>query len=137
MIPISGTIGMGLVLSSSEVLRIGGSTGLILAYALMGTVAAAVMLCIAEMVSLIPEPGALGLLPRRFIDRSLGVTVGVTYWYTAAMAVATLTTTCAEVSTFWTRDVLDIDMGWRITVFLLLIIFINVLGVKVKSPFLT
>lgn len=47
------------------------------------------------------------------------------------MEIATLTTTCAEVSTYWSRDVLDIDIGWRITVFLLLIILINVLGVKV------
>lgn len=50
------------------------------------------------------------------------------------MEIATLTTTCAEVSTYWSRDVLDIDLGWRITVFLLLIIFINVLGVKVLNP---
>ena len=47
------------------------------------------------------------------------------------MEVATLTTTCAEVSNYWSRDILDIDVGWRITVFLLLIIMINVLGVKV------
>ena len=47
------------------------------------------------------------------------------------MEVATLTTTCAVVSTYWDREVLDIDMGWRITIFLLLIVFINVLGVKV------
>ena len=47
------------------------------------------------------------------------------------MQIASLTTTCAEVSTYWTRDVLDIDLGWRVTVFLLVIILINVLGVKV------
>lgn len=80
MISIGGTIGMGLVLSSSKVLRLGGSTGLILAYALMGFVVAAVMSCIAEMVALIPEPGALALFPSRFVDKSLGVTVGITYW---------------------------------------------------------
>ena len=47
------------------------------------------------------------------------------------MQIASLTTTCAEVSTYWSRDVLDIDLGWRVTVFLLVIILINVLGVKV------
>lgn len=80
MISIGGTIGMGLFLSSSKVLRLGGSTGLILGYALMGFVVAAVMSCIAEMVALIPEPGALALFPRRFVDRSLGLAVGITYW---------------------------------------------------------
>jgi amino acid transporter len=81
MISIGGTIGMGLVLSSSEILRLSGSTGLVLSYALMGIVVAAVMSCIAEMVSLIPEPGALALFPKRFIDPSLGLAVGVSYWY--------------------------------------------------------
>lgn len=47
------------------------------------------------------------------------------------MQIASLTTTCAEVSGYWSRDVLDIDLGWRVTVFLLVIIIINVLGVKV------
>ena len=51
--------------------------------------------------------------------------------YTSAMEVATLTTTCAEVTQYWSAQILDIDIGWRITVFLLLIIIINVLGVKV------
>ena len=80
MISLSGTIGLGLVLSSSKVLRLGGSTGMILAYTVVGFVVAAVMSCIAEMVSLIPEPGALSLMPKRFVDSSLGLTVGITYW---------------------------------------------------------
>ena len=80
MISLSGTIGLGLVLSSSKVLRLGGSTGMILAYTVVGVVVAAVMSCIAEMVSLIPEPGALSLMPKRFVDSSLGLTVGITYW---------------------------------------------------------
>lgn len=80
MISIGGTIGMGLFLLSGKILRLGGSTGLILSYALMGFVVAAVMSCIAEMVSLIPEPGALALMPKRFFDSSLGFAVGITYW---------------------------------------------------------
>ena len=50
MISIGGTIGMGLLLSSSKALRLGGSTGLIVSYAMMGLVVAAVMSCISEMV---------------------------------------------------------------------------------------
>jgi len=80
MIPISGTIGMGLFLSSGKILHLSGSTGLIVSYAIMGIVIAAVMSCIAEMVALIPEPGALAVFPRRFIDPSLGLTVGISYW---------------------------------------------------------
>ena len=50
MISIGGTLGMGLLLSSSKVLWLGGSTGLIVSYAMMGLVVAAVMSCISEMV---------------------------------------------------------------------------------------
>ena len=81
MICIGGTIGMGLVLSSSDILRLSGSTGAIVAYAMMGIVVAAVMSCIAEMVSLIPEAGAITLFPSRFGDASLGFAVGVGYWW--------------------------------------------------------
>ena len=51
MISIGGTLGMGLLLSSSKILWVGGSTGLITSYAMMGLVVAAVMSCISEMVS--------------------------------------------------------------------------------------
>lgn len=51
MISIGGTLGMGLFLSSSKILWVGGSTGLIISYAMMGFVVAAVMSCISEMVS--------------------------------------------------------------------------------------
>jgi amino acid permease len=80
MISIGGTIGMGLVLSSSKILHLAGSTGVIVAYSMMGVVVAAVMSCLAEMLSLIPEAGAIVLYPSRFIDESLGFTVGVSYW---------------------------------------------------------
>ena len=71
---------MGLVLSSSKILHLSGSTGLIIAYAIMGLVVIAVMSCIAEMISLLPEPGGLALFPKNFVDNSLGFAVGVSYW---------------------------------------------------------
>ena len=49
------------------------------------------------------------------------------------MAVATLTNTTVNLTTYWDRDVLDLDLGWRITVLLLVLIVINVMGVRVYS----
>ncbi|KAI9807433.1 MAG: hypothetical protein M1833_000178 [Piccolia ochrophora] len=130
MISIGGTIGMGLVLSSSRILHLSGSTGLIIAYAMMGIIVAAVMSCIAEMVSLIPEPGALALFPARFFDSSLGLAVGISYWFTYAVGLATLTTATTIISTYWSGDLIQLDVGWRITIFLIIIIGINIFGVK-------
>ncbi|KAI9894305.1 MAG: hypothetical protein M1814_003061 [Vezdaea aestivalis] len=131
MISIGGTIGTGLLVSSSKILHLSGSTGVIVAYSMVGMVVAAVMSCVAEMVSLVPEPGALALFPGRYIDPSLGVAVGISYWFTNAMAATTLTTSTTVLTTYWSRDVLDLDTGWRITIFLLILIAINVFGVKV------
>jgi amino acid permease len=80
MISVSGTIGIGLVLTSSSILRLSGSTGAIVAYAMMGLVVASVVSCIAEMLSLMPAPGAIMLFPSRFVNESLGFAVGVSYW---------------------------------------------------------
>ena len=49
------------------------------------------------------------------------------------MAVATLTNTTVNLTTYWDRDVLDLDLGWRITVLLIVLIAINVMGVRVYS----
>ncbi|KAI9805075.1 MAG: hypothetical protein M1825_000909 [Sarcosagium campestre] len=113
-----------------RILHLSGSTGLIISYAMMGIVVAAVMSCIAEMVSLIPEPGALALFPSRFIDPSLGLAVGVSYWFTYAVGLATLTTATTIISTYWSGDIIQLDIGWRITIFLIIIIAINIFGVK-------
>ena len=49
------------------------------------------------------------------------------------MAVATLTNTTVHLTTYWGRGDLDLDLGWRITVVLLVLIAINVMGVRVYS----
>jgi amino acid permease len=51
--------------------------------------------------------------------------------FTYSIALASLTTATATLSTYWDRDVLDLDMGWRVFLFLLVLIIINVFGAKV------
>ena len=49
------------------------------------------------------------------------------------MAVATLTSAAVNLTTYWSYDVLGIDLGWRITVLLIALIAINIMGVRVYS----
>lgn len=49
------------------------------------------------------------------------------------MGVATLTSAAVNLTTYWSKDVLDVDLGWRITVFLIALIAINIMGVRVYS----
>jgi amino acid permease len=51
--------------------------------------------------------------------------------FTNCMAVVSLTTATAILSNWWTRDVIDLAIGWRIFMFLFVLILINILGAKV------
>lgn len=128
MISVSGTIGMGLFVTTGQVIKIAGSAGALLSYALTGLIIHAVMRCIGEMVALIPESGAIMEYPMRFVDDALGWTVAVVYWFTYAMGVTTLTTSTAILASFWDHDV---PVAWIITAVLALVIIINVFGIKV------
>lgn len=79
-ISFSGTVGVGLFVTSGELIGISGSAGCVTAYAGAGLIVTAVMRCLAEMVSVRPISGALMHYPRVFVDDALGFAVGVTYW---------------------------------------------------------
>lgn len=78
---MSDTIGIGLFITSGEVIGLAGSFGAILDYLCAGLVVAAVMLCLAEMISHRPVAGALIDFPTLYFDRALGFATGVVYWY--------------------------------------------------------
>lgn len=88
MISISGSVGMGIFVTSGQILQLAGSFGALLVYAFTGLVVYCVMACLGEMVALIPEAGALQEYPTRFVDDALGWTVAISYWFTYAMVVA-------------------------------------------------
>jgi yeast amino acid transporter len=79
-IAFSGTVGVGLFVSSGTQIGISGSAGCVIAYASAGLIVTAVMRSLAEMVSVRPISGALMHYPRVFVDEALGFAVGTTYW---------------------------------------------------------
>ena len=79
-IAFSGTVGVGLFVTSGELIGISGSAGCVTAYAVAGLIVTAVMRSLAEMVSVRPISGALIDYPAVFVDPALGFAVGVTYW---------------------------------------------------------
>jgi amino acid transporter len=130
MISISGTIGMGLFISAGQIIRLSGSAGAFLSYFVTGLIAICVMDSISEMVALIPEAGALQEYPRRFVDPALGWAVAGTYWFSYAMGVPNLATSTAILATGFNSDV---SVGWIITGILVVVILINILGIKVGN----
>jgi len=80
MIGFSGTIGSGLYLGTGDILHTAGPMGAILAFLLVGCLAVTVMLCISEMICLWPISNALVKFPETFVDKDLGIIVGIAYW---------------------------------------------------------
>lgn len=76
---------MGILISSGQIIKLAGSGGALLSYVLTGFVIHCVMSSLGEMVSLIPEAGALMEYPTRFIDGALGWTIAGAYWFCYAM----------------------------------------------------
>ncbi|KAF8246073.1 hypothetical protein K440DRAFT_662315 [Wilcoxina mikolae CBS 423.85] len=89
-IAISGTIGLGLFVSSGTALRAAGPGGTIAAFAVVGFIAVSVMEGLSEMIGLWPIPNAMVEFVRAFVDYELGTVVGITYWYTYGAGFHTL-----------------------------------------------
>jgi len=139
---------MGILVSSGQILKLAGSAGALLSYIITGFIVHCVISSLGEMVSLIPEAGAIMEMPTRFVDEALGWTVAVIYWFVYAMGitpillplrsllltpfgalgVTTLVTSTAILVTGWRTDV---GQGWIITAILAVVILINVFGIRV------
>ena len=79
-IAISGTIGVGLLVTSGEIIGLAGSLGAVLAYGLAGLIVTTAMLCMNEMASVRPVAGALIDFPRLYFNPALGFATGIAYW---------------------------------------------------------
>ena len=90
-IAFSGTVGMGIFVTSGELIGISGSLGCVISYICAGLIIIPVMRCLAEMVSVRPVSGALMDYPHIFVDEALGFAVGVTYWSVIFMSKIILT----------------------------------------------
>jgi yeast amino acid transporter len=80
-IAIGGAVGTGLFLGSGSALAKAGPVGCLLAYLFVGTIVYSVMTSLGEMATFIPIPGSFTSYASRFIDRSLGFSMGWIYWF--------------------------------------------------------
>ena len=81
MMTFSAVIGIGFFLQSGRVIYLTGPGLAFIAYLLMGSVMWSVNACLGEMTALFPVTGALFELPCRFVDESIGYTVGWMSWW--------------------------------------------------------
>jgi amino acid transporter len=80
MITFNGVLGVGLYWRGGDIVEIGGPVAVVLAFVLMGLLAWAVMQCLTELLCIWPVPGAIYVYVSKFVDRELGIAVGIAYW---------------------------------------------------------
>ena len=87
MIGISGILG-GLTLFSTSglVLSFGGPGGVLIAWAINGAIAVAVMEGLSGMIELWPISNAMMEFVDKFVDKDLALVVGIAYWYRRGFA---------------------------------------------------
>ena len=146
-IAIGGTIGTGLFLGIGEALADGGPLSILLGYTLTGVFIFMMMMSLVrrilvdfslhsahadfysqgEMATWLPLPGAIPQYAARYVDPAMGFAVGWNQWYSNAL------TQCAEISAaatliaYWAPD---INPAPWITIFIVLIICLNIFSVK-------
>ncbi|OCH96470.1 amino acid permease [Obba rivulosa] len=128
MISIGGVIGTGLFLGTAGSLANGGPVGLLLGYAIVGTICYSVMISLGEMIAYLPLPGGHIKLAERFVDPAFSFTMGWNYWYNWTIILPAELSAAAVLINFWTTSV---NNAVWITICMIVVVTINMFGAGV------
>ncbi|RDW77309.1 hypothetical protein BP6252_05362 [Coleophoma cylindrospora] len=127
MIAIGGSIGTGLFVASGGALAQGGPATLLICYSLIGCMLYCTVHALGEMAVLFPVSGSFSAYSTRFLDPAWGFAMGWNYalqW----LVVLPLEIIAASITIdYWNNK---LDHAIFVTIFLFLIISINLAGVK-------
>ena len=129
MIAIGGAIGTGLFVATASVISQAGPGGAILAYILIGIMLYFLMSSIGELATFYPVSGSFSSYSTRFVDPSLGFTMGWLYWGMWSLVTSVDIIVASNVLQFW--DVFKVlsPLAWSL-IFLTFIFLINIFSVK-------
>ncbi|GAB7353415.1 hypothetical protein MBLNU459_g3887t1 [Dothideomycetes sp. NU459] len=126
MIAIGGSIGAGLFVGSGSALSNGGPAALLIDFGLIGIMMFNVVFALGELAIIFPISGGFYTYSTRFIDPSWGFAMGWNYVFQWAVVLPLELVVAGLTVNYWGADV---NVAVWITVFLLIIIFINIFGV--------
>lgn len=129
MIAIGGAIGTGLFVATGGVIAQAGPGGAILAYLLIGVMLYFLMSSIGEMATFYPVSGSFSSYSTRFVDPSLGFTMGWLYWTIWSLVTSIDIIVASNVIGYWDAFHFFSPLVWSI-IFLLIIFLLNVFSVK-------
>lgn len=133
MIAIGGSLGTGLLIGTGTSLAAAGPVSVLIAYAFVGVLVFFTMACLGEMATYIPLDGFTSYASR-YCDPALGFAVGYSYLFKYLIITPNQLTAAAMVIQYWVdRD--TVNPGVWITIFLVVIVIINTVGVKYFGEF--
>lgn len=110
-IAIGGTIGTGLFLGSGEALATSGPVGCLIAFIFVGTIVYSIMTSLGEMATFIPVAGSFTAYASRFVDHSLGFSMGWLYWFSWSLTFSLELVAAGVIIQYW-------DAGLNIGIFI-------------------
>ena len=129
MIAIGGAIGTGLFIATGGVIAQAGPGGAILAYLIIGVMLYFLMSSIGEMATFYPVSGSFSSYSTRFVDPSLGFTMGWLYWTIWSLVTSIDIIVASNVIAYWDAFHFFSPLVWSI-IFLSIIFLLNVFTVK-------
>ncbi|KAI5288458.1 hypothetical protein KEM54_005197 [Ascosphaera aggregata] len=127
MIAIGGTIGTGLFIGSGGSLAQAGPASALIAYAFVGTIVYSIICSLGEMATYLPISGAFTAYANRFVDNSLGFSMGWLYWFSWSITFPLELTATGIIINYWNDSV---NQGIFIAVSWALILGTNLLPVS-------
>ncbi|KAF3934929.1 hypothetical protein ABW19_dt0207226 [Dactylella cylindrospora] len=127
MIAMGGSIGTGLFVGSGQALATGGPGALMLAYLLIGGMLYCTVHALGELAILFPVAGSFAAYSSRFIDPAWGFAMGWNYAMQWLIVLPLEVVAATLTLDYWDSN---IPTAIWVTVFWILIISLNMVGVK-------
>lgn len=129
MIAIGGALGTGLLIGTGTALKTAGPGAVFVSYSLIGFVVYMVLSALGEVATYIPLADGFAGYCTRYVDASLGFACGWVYLIKYLLIPANQLVAGSLVMSYWV-DTDKVNPGVWITIFLVIIVSINILGVK-------
>ncbi|EHJ07461.1 amino acid permease [Staphylococcus simiae] len=129
MIAIGGAIGTGLFVATGNIISQAGPGGAILAYLIIGIMLYFLMSSIGELATFYPVSGSFSSYSTRFVDSSLGFTMGWLYWALWTLVTSVDVIVASNVLYFWDTFKFFNPIIWSL-IFITLLLLLNIFSVK-------
>lgn len=126
-IAIGAALGTGLFLGIGPVLFSAGPGSLLISFLFIGLVVYSVMVGLGEMAAFLPVSGSFAVYASRFIDPTLGFSMGWIYWFSWVITWGLELTAAGRIIKYWDAN---LSIGIWIAVFWLIFTGTNFLPVR-------